>query len=152
MRPNYDIYIGIDPDVDRNGVAILFTVNRNFHLEGMKFWELIGVMQENIDEGRTFFVRLEAGWLLPKSNWHGASSKFAGERIAKNVGANHQVGKLIEAWLVKNNVPYELVKPKGKVSAEYFLSLTGIKTKKSEQDKRDAAMLLITEFMDFRKP
>lgn len=140
MSEKIKIFIGIDPDVDKSGFAVWDKEEKTLEVSKKTFWEMIEGFQSR---SVPFRVIIEAGWLINKSNWHGNSgqSKRAGERIAKNVGSNHQVGKLIEQYCIKNDIPYSLVKPKGKVSAEYFKKVTG-HSKGFNQDMRDAAMLV----------
>jgi hypothetical protein len=154
------LYIGIDPDVDKSGFATWD--GTKLTAEALKFWDLIERLTEYDldilkntfgDRGKygidKLYVRLEAGWLISKSNWRITKSKVIGERIAAKVGANHQVGKLIEEWMANRGIKYELVKPLGKTTAEYFEQLTGIKTAKTTgQDMRDAGMLVY----QFNKP
>ena len=88
-------------------------------------------------------VVIEAGWLHKKSNWHGRAgqTKSVGEKIAKSVGRNHQVGILLKEYCEIKGIKHTLVKPKGKVKADYFKKLTGY-TKRTNQDQRDAGMLV----------
>ena len=159
METNEKIYyIGIDPDVKKSGVAVWNTDNKRFvRLSGAKDNEMeipIGMERPmEYEDLREFLicwkptiikVRLEAGWLLNKSNWHykrGQSRQFS-ERQAKNVGENHHAGKSIEKLLKRLGIDFELVKPQGKLDEIAFERLTKIHTLKSHQDSRDAAMLV----------
>ena len=86
-------------------------------------------------------VIIEAGWLNKKSNWHGAKNNFIATRIAKNVGSNHQVGKLFAEYCEINNIPFELKIPKqSKITKENFNKM--FNTKLRNQDIIDAAMLV----------
>lgn len=136
------VFVGIDPDCDRSGVALWHPSTKKLILGRLSFFDLMKRMEILKDE-HDIHVILEAGWLIPKSNFHKWSkneSKAAGERIAKNVGANHETGKKIEEMLKHLKVPYQLVKPKGKVTPEYFKMLTGQMVKC--QDIIDAGMLV----------
>lgn len=135
------IYIGIDPDIDNNGIACWDSETKEFdYIKNMSFWDVINEFEcWNIPIN----VVIEAGWLHSKSNWHGKAyqSKNVGEKIAKNVGANHQVGILIAEYCDINNINFRLIKPQRKVKSDYFKKLTGY-TKRTNQDQRDAAMLV----------
>lgn len=135
------IYIGIDPDIEASGIACWDSETKEFdYIKSMSFWDVINEFEcWNIHIN----VIIEAGWLHSKSNWHGRAyqSKSVGERIAKNVGSNHQVGILITEYCEIKNINYRLVFPRGKVKADYFKKLTGY-TKRTNQDQRDAAMLV----------
>lgn len=135
------LWIGIDPDVDKSGVA--FWSNGQLRLYNMKFFELMDAMADVQGTSIDIFVRLEAGWLNEKSNWHNEKSGVrVAAKIGKNTGANHQAGKLIEEMLQYLNIPYELVRPtQNKVKADYFMKLTKY-LKRTNQEQRDAAMLV----------
>lgn len=139
-----EIYIGIDPDVEKSGLAIWDKTSQKLTVDKYNFFSLYEGLRitKQVDEIKA--VRIEAGWLNAKSNfhYHPKQSKFVGERIAKNVGSNHQVGRLIGEMCEHLGIQYEFVKPMGKVTPEYFQQLTGIKVKKSDQDMIDAGMLV----------
>ena len=142
------IYIGIDPDVSDNGIAFWKPDFNDFdYMKNMSFWDVIEELEacnfQKTISNFDFTVVIESGWLLSKSNWHGKvyQSKSVGERIAKNVGSNHQVGILITEYCEIKNINFRLVKPHGKINADYFKKLTGYK-KRTNQDQRDAAMLV----------
>ena len=136
------LYFGIDPDVKESGFAIWDDKTKEIDYGKLSFWEMI----KKIDYcSRSYEVKfiIEAGWLNIKSNFHYRpyQTKAAGERIAKNVGSNHQVGKLIAEYCEKYKMDYELIIPKHKKFTSYYLeNLTGIKVK--NQDIIDAIMLV----------
>ena len=147
--------IGVDPDTDKCGVAIWSTEKFDFiDIVSLPFWDLIwflsnGVLikdkktaihynnfQENI------FVRIEAGWLVEKSNFHEQSGALQREKMAKNVGMNHEVGLLIEQYCIRYAIPHELIEPQGmKLKSTAFRNITGWMSQ-TNQDNRDAAMLV----------
>lgn len=90
-------------------------------------------------------VRIEAGWLNKKSNFHDrlGQSKQVGEKIASSVGANAETGRKIVEMCEYLKIPFELVKPLGtkNINAEKFKQTTGY-SKRTNQDQRDAAMLV----------
>lgn len=136
----YDMIIGIDPDIDKSGFAIWCPEKKKFYkITTMSFFDVIFYITESL----TFplFVRIEAGWLINKSNWHKAQGQFRRERIAKNVGENHAVGKLFAQFCKIKRIEHELVKPLGKVDAKYFQAVTGWQNR-TNQEMRDAAMLV----------
>jgi hypothetical protein len=139
-------YIGIDPDVDKSGFAIWDSKLKKFvHIHS---YDLFDICQEikDWDEDAEIMVYLEAGWLNKKANFHGFKnqSKIYGESIAKNVGRNHEIGRQIEKFCIKNEIEYKLIRPtKEKVKDIQLLKrLTGWE-KVTNQDKRDAAMLVV---------
>lgn len=144
MKP--DIYIGIDPDISKSGWATWDTQKKEFReMCNVSFWVMIDCLSGTLNpDGYSYHVILEAGWLNQKSNFHGrkGQTKATGERIAKNVGENHAVGKLIEQYLIKSKIEYTLVKPTTKkLNAESFKRLTKWEGR-TNQEERDAALLV----------
>ena len=92
-------------------------------------------------------VVVEAGWLNKVSNYHTAAGR-RGQRIAKNVGANHQVGKMIVEMAKHYGIEVVEQAPlrkcwkgkNGKITHEELASFTGLMGK-TNQDARDAALL-----------
>lgn len=138
MNTKPTIFIGIDPDIENNGYAVWDRGDKTLEIGKKSFWDAI----EDIELYNVpVKVIIEAGWLIAKSNWHGAKNKSTAAKIGKNVGSNHQVGRLFEEYCIKNNIQYQLVKPKGKIKADTFKRITG-HTGRTNQDQRDAAMLV----------
>jgi hypothetical protein len=109
-------------------------------------------------------IHIEGGWLVKKSNWHLLRHETSGlsiarkkgiegviafmksliarkEKIAKNVGENHQTGKLLCQWCETYDVPFRVREPMGKMDAKTFNKYTG-HTGKSNQEIRDAVFLV----------
>ena len=138
------IRVGIDPDVEKSGLAI--TMNGALvRVEARTFFDLCEMLNsaKNTarDVGAPLMVTIEAGWLIKKQNWHPAQGRGVRDKIAKNIGENHAAGKLIARWCDEAGIPYELVPPRGKVKSARFKRLTGW-NKRANQDMRDAAMLI----------
>ncbi|MDC5382140.1 hypothetical protein OHW73_03220 [Acinetobacter baumannii] len=134
------IIIGIDPDLDKSGVAVL--KDGLLRLDNMRFYDLTQYFEVNKDQIKK--VVIEAGWLNKKSNLHGriGQSKRAGERIAKNVGENHATGKLLVEMAESMGLTVVLVKPtKSKKNSEEFNRITGWQGR-TNQEQRDAGMLV----------
>ena len=76
------LYIGIDPDLDKSGIAVWESQNEILTLKNLSFWQLFDLLSTNRD--RIVVVRIEAGWLNFKSNWHNRyrQTKEAGEAIS----------------------------------------------------------------------
>jgi hypothetical protein len=149
MRPNY--IIAIDPDVDKSGVAELSPQHRLLEVTSLSFPQLIDYLQTRKELSRTaktsLLVVVEAGWLNSISNFHTTAGR-KGQRIAKNVGSNHQVGKMIVEMCEHYAIPVTTVKPlkkmwkgkDGKITQAEIASFTGI-TGRTNQEERDAALL-----------
>lgn len=153
---NNVVRIGIDPDIDKNGFALIthqpFTKPIIAELKNLDFFDLLKQVNETHKEhGTSLTVWLEAAWLIPKSNWHRSyTSKKTGkteqmsslvlEKASKNVGENHAVGKLIELFLKKQNIQYKLYKPNtsnAKWDANWLKKVTGYDNR-TNQEQRDA--------------
>lgn len=147
----YDIIIAIDPDTEESGVARLDTKTRSFNIQTLPFPELLDYLQcvkeGCAKNGESLIVIVEAGWLVGKSNYHNYQGRRA-EKIAKNVGSNHETGrKIIEMckhYRIEVLPHFPLKKhwkgKEGKITHEELAYFTGIK-KRTNQDARDAALL-----------
>lgn len=132
--------IGIDPDLRDTGVAIA-EKGKIIQVQNLSFHDL-----------RTFFetakpdikrVYLEAGWLNKKVNWHTSMNAQTREKNAYNVGMNHAAGKLIEEMLTALDIPFLLIQPFArKKTHEEFVRMTGWTGKRTNQEVRDAGMLV----------
>ena len=136
------IYIGIDPDVDKSGVAYYDSKSKVLELSNLTFFELYEYLQFARVKGE-FKVVIEAGW-LNKSNWHkkekGSSALNA--KIGQHTGANHEVGRKIVEMCEYLEIDFKLVRPtKKKLKADAFRKITGI-IGRTNQEQRDAGMLV----------
>lgn len=136
--------VGIDPDIKGSGFALYNMADRTFQeISNLSFFQLYDKLNECSEI--VALVRIEAGWLNAKSNFHTkpGQTKEAGEKIAAYVGANAETGRKIAEMCKHLNIPYELVKPLGTkcIDQKIFKSITGYK-KRTNQDSRDAAMLV----------
>lgn len=140
------IKIGIDPDLEKNGYALMVN-DKIVALDNLPFFDLCERLRVHNQKSTRLMVVIEGGWLIKKSNWHRAKGLTAehqaakSQRIAKNVGENHAAGKLIVAWCERMKIPHEIVKPKGKVDQDHFRKLTGW-VGRTNQEQRDAALLI----------
>lgn len=147
----YDRIIAIDPDVEKSGVAELHVATRRMVITSLAFPQLVEYLQHPIkefaDKGEKIIVVVEAGWLNEKSCFHEAQGRRA-ERVAKNVGANHETGRKIVEMAEHYGLATDSVRPlrkcwkgrDGKITAEELQAITGIHGR-NNQDARDAALL-----------
>lgn len=137
------ILIGIDPDVEKNGFALIH--GENYELANLTFFELYDKLQSlksdfGIDKIKVF---VECGF-LNKSNWHkikkGSASINA--NIGNRTGRNHEVAYKILEMCEYLNLTHFKVKPTAKKRDNKDFSLiTGIK-KRTNQEQRDAMLLI----------
>lgn len=133
------IFLGIDPDVDKSGLAIWSKESLTLH--NLNFFNLL----EAISKAKPTLVLLEAGW-LNKDSRHAMRAFGASynSRIGERVGRNHQAGILIAEYLERENIPHELIRPtKHKIkSNKVFCEFVKHQFSRSNQEQRDAAMLI----------
>ena len=141
----FDNVIGIDPDKVKSGVAWLKPSTRQLELSNLSFPLLLEYLQfakrksEELNE--SLVVVVEAGWM------NAAQGKQA-EKIAKDVGANHETGRKIIEMCEHYGINVVAKAPlakcwKGKdkkITHEELASFTGIMGR-TNQDARDAALL-----------
>ena len=150
----YDNIIAIDPDKEKSGVAFLKPKTRQLEVSNLTFPILLDYLQHAKKvQGETMeslIVVVEAGWIVKKSNFHEAQGHRA-EKIAKDVGANHETGrKIIEMCkhygieVVQHPPLVKCWKGKDrKITHEELVSFTGLMGR-TNQDARDAALLAWT--------
>lgn len=148
------LIIGIDGDLDKSGVAIWDKENAIIELKTLGFFQLLEYL--TTEKEKIKIVKIEAGFLNQKSNFHFAKSKGISDRISKNVGENQAVGKLIIQMCQHLEIPYKLVKPfqktwntkSGKISdkeLKLFLHRQKINltNKTTNQETRDSALIAL---------
>lgn len=131
--------VGIDPDIDKSGIATL-TENKRLEMTNLTFVETLGFIRQYKSIIKCVYI--EAGWNIKKSNWHGAKNMSTAARVGKNVGENHATGKLLYQCIEAEGLKVVAVKPNSrKLDAEQFEKLTKYKGR-TNQETRDAAMLI----------
>lgn len=147
--------IGIDPDVDKNGVAILNTGTNVLTVYSMTFPETIEHIKSMPIDGTIVYV--EAGW-LNKAHWHlsrydtGQSAAYKGNQA----GRNHETGRKLIECLQYYNIEAKPVKPfkktwtgqDGKITHQELKRLcemSGVifKDNRTNQEERDAALIAL---------
>jgi|SRR5882757_506226 len=141
------ICIGIDPDLIKSGVAT-WNGKEFIQLGIMRFFELIDYLEfkkmEALMEGNEPDVKIyiEGGWLNVKSNFHKAQGASVREVIAKRVGENHAVGKLLVEYCELEMIPHHVIRPtQKKWDADVFKKITGVQSR-TNPEIRDAARLV----------
>ena len=156
MLNNYDIVVGIDPDVQQSGVAQIqdgvISVYRMSLIGIVEYLQTLKICYSHLT------VVVEAGW-KNKATWHlfqvsNAKAAF----IGRAVGANHTIGKQIVEVCKHFGINVVEQKPlrkrwsgsNGKITHEELAEV--LKTyklqglpKRTNQDERDAALLALNE-------
>ena len=135
------LYIGIDPDTKKNGVAYWYKQSKRLELENLSFFDLFESLK-SLKIRHEITVIIDAGW-LNKTNFHvTGTNKRVNGKIGERVGANHETGKKIAEMCVYLGIEYILHKPvKSKVDKELFEKITGYKGR-TNQETRDAGILV----------
>lgn len=147
----YDNIIAIDPDKEKSGVAFLQPSTRKLEVTNLAFPMLLDYLQHakrvREETGESLIVVVEAGWMHKKSNFHAMQGHRA-EKIAKDVGANHETGRKIIEMCKHYGIEVASMPPlvkcwKGhdrKITHDELASFTGLMGR-TNQDSRDAALL-----------
>ena len=152
-KVHLDTVIGIDPDVDRNGVAILDCNTRHLEITTLAFPDLLDYLlyQRRIAETqeKNVIVAIEAGW-MNQGNWHLKNRDNRNVAVANGVhqGRNEQVSRIIGQMCERYQLHYEFIKPlrkywkgeNGKITHEELAYFTGI-SGRTNQEGRDAALI-----------
>lgn len=159
-----DIYIGIDPDKEKSGLAIYKPGEKTILLASLSFPFLLERIKAEFEqagkEGKELVVIIEASWRI-KPNWHLMPNDSKGVIAAKGhaVGENHMTGKLIQEMLDHYCMTTEARLPlkkcwrgkDGKITHEeltHQLQANRIESNKpgrTNQEERDAALLAIID-------
>lgn len=152
-RVHLDTVIGIDPDVDKNGVAVLDCNTRTLEISTYTFPDLLDYLlylkRAAEVQGKNTLVIVEAGW-MNQGNWHLRNHDNKNVAVAKGVhqGRNEQVSRIIGQMCDHFGLHYEFIKPlrkvwkgkDGKITHEELAYFTGIQGH-TNQEGRDAALL-----------
>ncbi|URM37177.1 hypothetical protein [Flavobacterium anhuiense] len=133
--------IGIDPDVDKSGVA--FLTGNQLQLDNLTFFQLFDYFIEKKKSHPGLEVYIECGF-LNKSNWHRKNDKSAAfnAKIGSYTGANFEVAKKIIEMCEYLKIKHHKIKPTAsKITNKYFKQITGY-TGQTNQEQRDAFMLI----------
>lgn len=151
----YNTIIAIDPDTEKSGVALLDLKRNEVEASAMPFPELLDMLRDVSMWTTPCKVVIEGGWLIPKSNFRAIYGSL-GEKIAKNVGANHETGRKIVEMLAHWGIEHEVIHPlkkcwkgkDGKITLAELNSLLrgmGIREMgRCNQDMRDAMLIALT--------
>lgn len=135
------ILIGIDPDVDKSGIA--FKNGKLIELSNLTFFQLLDFLKFQKEQDQKPVVYIECGF-LNASNWHKKinASASLNSKIGERTGANFETAKKIVEMCEYLGLEYVKIKPtRSKVNADFFKQITGIE-QRTNQEQRDAYMLI----------
>lgn len=143
MDSEKQIRIGIDPDLDKSGVAYV-DGNILVSLGGYTFFDMLALIDQNLS---AHFVIEDVEFNKPVFARHGTNPAVR-EKIAQNIGMVKAVARLLIMYLEREGVKFTKVPPlrgtvkQAKTDAKLFNRLTGW-TGRSNADNRDAALLAL---------
>ncbi len=139
------LIIGIDPDLEASGVAVV-RHGKLVDMDSLDFFSLLDFIGRYKDEAVFAVENVE----LNKSLYakHNNKNQRVRERIGQNVGQVKAIARLIERYLIRIDAHHVMVAPlrgrfkKAKEDKSYFNQLTGWQ-RSSNADKRDAALIAL---------
>lgn len=156
----YDITIGIDPDIDKSGYVVVESkTGKVTTATCLDLAKLFGALQADKhyckQMGLSLVVIVEAAYLGSHKNWHlggGFISPAKAATIGYHSGRNHETGRAIVEFcrfLEIDCIPQKPLRKcwKGrdkKITHEEITKLTKWDKKKSNQEVRDALLLAWT--------
>ena len=154
IRTKLNYTIGIDPDVEKNGVAIVERETKHLECAAMTFAETLDYLQwvsKRASEVKaTVKVYVEAGW-MNRTNWHLKKWDNRGQVVAKGVsqGRNEQVSRLLGEMCEAYGLSWQFLKPfrkvwggrDRKITHDELCEVTGLMYGRTNQEMRDAALI-----------
>ena len=154
IRTKLNYTIGIDPDVKKNGVAIVERETKHLECAAMTFAETLDYLQwvaKRASEAKASVkVYVEAGW-MNRTNWHLKKWDNRGQVVAKGVsqGRNEQVSRLLGEMCQAYGLRWQFLKPLRKVwggrdrkiTHDELCAVTGLMYGRTNQEMRDAALI-----------
>lgn len=162
----YDVIIGIDPDAEKNGVALVNTSTMHIEVSTLSFADTIDYLQWAKQQAETkqtkYIVVVEAGWQA-HTNWHlkPTDSRQKCAALGNAVGRNHETGRKIIEMCKHHNInvreQHPLIKKWGKSGNEKishkelneivlpqhsFAPIIG----RTNQEQRDALLIALSEW------
>lgn len=140
------IHIGIDPDLQKSGVAIMENGEYK-EIVSLAFPELLELIFESKNDTGVLFVVEDVNRHKPTFFKKSVKGQASLNKVSQNIGMVKGVGKKIIEMLEYNKVPFELCAPlkgtlkKCKEDVKLFNRLTGWQGR-TNADNRDAAMMI----------
>lgn len=154
IRTKLNYTIGIDPDVEKNGVAIVERETKHLECAAMTFAETLDYLQwvakRSAEAKASVKVYVEAGW-MNRTNWHLKKWDNRGQVVAKGVsqGRNEQVSRMLGEMCQYYGLDWMHIKPlrkcwsgrDRKITHDELCAVTGLMYGRTNQEMRDAALI-----------
>jgi hypothetical protein len=154
IRTKLNYTIGIDPDVEKNGVAIVERETKHLECAAMTFAETLDYLQwvakRSAEAKAAVKVYVEAGW-MNRTNWHLKKWDNRGQVVAKGVsqGRNEQVSRMLGEMCEHYGLDWTHIKPlrkmwsgkDRKITHDELCAVTGLVYGRTNQEMRDAALI-----------
>ena len=141
-------YIGIDPDVDGSGYAVV-SPDGGIFCGNLTIADILRDAEMR-QQGRTVYV-IESAWLTGKVNWHftGGENRRVSSAMGYSIGRNHQTGMDIAALLRHLGHEVREVRPlkkfwrgrDGKITDDEVCGLRGGTAGRGSQERRGDLVL-----------
>ena len=110
--------VAIDPDIKKNGIAVIDRESRSMELYHLPFPETLELVRRLHEKRpKPFAVFVEAGW-MNRGNWHITESrngKFSpsayAAAVGQGTGEGHAVSKLLLACFEYEEIPSRPIRP-----------------------------------------
>ena len=146
--------IGIDPDVEKNGVAIVEKETKKLECAALTFADTLDYLQwvasRASEVGASVKVYVEAGW-MNSSNWHlrREDGKSVVAKKGVSQGRNEQVSRLLGEMCEAYGLRWQFLKPfrkvwgghDRKITHDELCAVTGLVYGRTNQEMRDAALI-----------
>lgn len=133
------IKIGIDPDTDKSGVAVMKD-NEVIKLEMIEFYDLLEFLSDLKYKYDKYIVIIEKGEdNKALFNANKEPNKLKANRIAMNTGRNFETSILLIKHCKRHQIPHKTYAPRTpKMNHQYVSKLVKNMPKRSNEEKRDA--------------
>lgn len=138
-------FVGIDPDLRKNGVAVMED-GVYVSLGALGIVELVNMFRKHAGDPETVFILEDVNVHRPTFTRHGQNEKKM-QKISQNVGMVKAIAEVLVEFLSHYGCRFELRAPlkgfakQAKNDAKLFTRLTGWEGR-TNSDVRDAAMLI----------
>ena len=134
------IYIGIDPDVTKSGVAV-FT-DKKLSLYNKDYFELFDFLANFTINDWKLLVVIEKGQ-ANKHLFNAIGNKNVANNISMNIGRNFEATNIIEKFCKRHSINYEFYVPKMQKLNQIQIQKLFPYIEKSNEEQRDAIRCIL---------